>query len=97
VADPLEALARYFERAKAIVERRGGVVEKFIGDAVMAVFGLPAGLPRTAVPNRVADLFRRRSVPAAALPTVGEGGVSHVRQARRGLPIVYESRGVEGA
>jgi class 3 adenylate cyclase len=34
-------LARYFERMKAIVKRHGGVVEKFIGDAVMAVFGLP--------------------------------------------------------
>ena len=35
-------LARYFERMKSIVERHGGVAEKFIGDAVMAVFGLPA-------------------------------------------------------
>jgi class 3 adenylate cyclase/tetratricopeptide (TPR) repeat protein len=35
-------LARYFERAKAIVEWHGGTVEKFIGDAVMAVFGIPA-------------------------------------------------------
>src|SRR5204863_9848474 len=26
---------------KAIVERHGGAVEKFIGDAVMAVFGIP--------------------------------------------------------
>src|SRR5712691_12718585 len=34
-------LARYFERMKAIVERHGGTVEKFIGDAVMAVFGVP--------------------------------------------------------
>src|SRR6516165_4532937 len=34
-------LARYFERMKAIVERDGGTVEKFIGDAVMAVFGVP--------------------------------------------------------
>src|SRR5215831_20071349 len=34
-------LARYFERMKAIVESHGGMVEKFIGDAVMAVFGLP--------------------------------------------------------
>jgi class 3 adenylate cyclase len=34
-------LARYFERMKAIVERHGGTVEKFIGDAVMAVFGAP--------------------------------------------------------
>ncbi len=34
-------LARYFEAMKAIVERHGGTVEKFIGDAVMAVFGVP--------------------------------------------------------
>ena len=34
-------MARYFETAKAIVERHGGSVEKFIGDAVMAVFGVP--------------------------------------------------------
>jgi class 3 adenylate cyclase/tetratricopeptide (TPR) repeat protein len=34
-------LARYFEQMKAIVERHGGSVEKFIGDAVMAVFGVP--------------------------------------------------------
>src|SRR5437588_10330599 len=34
-------LARYFERMKAIVEGHGGTVEKFIGDAVMAVFGVP--------------------------------------------------------
>ncbi|HEY1563360.1 MAG TPA: adenylate/guanylate cyclase domain-containing protein [Gaiellaceae bacterium] len=34
-------LARYFERMKEIVERHGGSVEKFIGDAVMAVFGVP--------------------------------------------------------
>jgi class 3 adenylate cyclase/tetratricopeptide (TPR) repeat protein len=34
-------LARYFERMKTIVEYHGGTVEKFIGDAVMAVFGVP--------------------------------------------------------
>jgi len=34
-------LSRYFAEMKAIVERHEGVVEKFIGDAVMAVFGLP--------------------------------------------------------
>ena len=34
-------LARYYERMKAIVERHGGSVEKFVGDAVMAVFGVP--------------------------------------------------------
>src|SRR3954470_8246105 len=35
-------LARYFEQMRGIVERHGGSVEKFIGDAVMAVFGVPA-------------------------------------------------------
>ncbi len=34
-------LARYFERMQSIVESHGGTVEKFIGDAVMAVFGVP--------------------------------------------------------
>jgi len=35
-------LARTFEELRAIVERHGGQVEKFVGDAVMAVFGVPA-------------------------------------------------------
>ena len=35
-------LARYFERMRGIVEGHGGSVEKFIGDAVMAVFGVPS-------------------------------------------------------
>src|SRR6266700_5539624 len=34
-------LARYFDRMREVVERHGGSVEKFIGDAVMAVFGVP--------------------------------------------------------
>ena len=35
-------LARYFDKSKTIIERHGGSVEKFIGDAVMAIFGVPA-------------------------------------------------------
>jgi class 3 adenylate cyclase/tetratricopeptide (TPR) repeat protein len=34
-------LARYFDTVRAVIERHGGSVEKFIGDAVMAVFGVP--------------------------------------------------------
>ena len=36
-----ELLSRYFETARTIIERYGGTVEKFIGDAVMAVWGAP--------------------------------------------------------
>ena len=35
-------LRRYFQDLRAILERHGGSVEKFAGDAVMAVFGIPA-------------------------------------------------------
>lgn len=36
-----ELLSEYFQRCRTIVSRYGGVIEKFIGDAVMAVWGVP--------------------------------------------------------
>jgi class 3 adenylate cyclase/tetratricopeptide (TPR) repeat protein len=39
--DTRELLSRYFDLARTTVERYGGTVEKFIGDAVMAVWGAP--------------------------------------------------------
>jgi len=36
-----ESLARTFDAARIVLEAHGGTVEKFIGDAVMAVFGVP--------------------------------------------------------
>jgi class 3 adenylate cyclase/tetratricopeptide (TPR) repeat protein len=44
VRDPEEVrelLGRYFDTAREIVARYGGTIEKFIGDAVMAVWGVP--------------------------------------------------------
>jgi class 3 adenylate cyclase len=44
-ADPEEVQARlgpYHDRARREIERFGGTVEKFIGDAVVGVFGVPA-------------------------------------------------------
>jgi class 3 adenylate cyclase/tetratricopeptide (TPR) repeat protein len=34
-------MGRYFDSMRTAIERHGGTVEKFIGDAVMAVFGVP--------------------------------------------------------
>ncbi|MEO7119012.1 MAG: adenylate/guanylate cyclase domain-containing protein, partial [Candidatus Limnocylindrales bacterium] len=39
--DVRETLTRYFDLAREVIERYGGTVEKFIGDAVMAVWGAP--------------------------------------------------------
>jgi class 3 adenylate cyclase/tetratricopeptide (TPR) repeat protein len=36
-----ELLSRYFDRCRTLIERYGGTIEKFIGDAVMAVWGTP--------------------------------------------------------
>jgi class 3 adenylate cyclase len=34
-------MGRYFAVARTAIERHGGIVEKFVGDAVLAVFGMP--------------------------------------------------------
>jgi len=34
-------MGRYFGEMQAVLEAHGGTVEKFIGDAIMAVFGIP--------------------------------------------------------
>ena len=34
-------MGRYFDTMREVLERHGGTVEKFIGDAIMAVFGIP--------------------------------------------------------
>jgi class 3 adenylate cyclase len=36
-----QVMARYFKAMRAAIERHGGRVEKYIGDAIMAVFGVP--------------------------------------------------------
>ena len=56
-------LAAYFEMARAAIEAFGGTVEKFIGDAVVGVFGVPAAHeddPERAVRAGLADLRGRR-------------------------------------
>jgi class 3 adenylate cyclase/tetratricopeptide (TPR) repeat protein len=36
-----QVMSRYFDQMGGVLQRHGGTVEKFIGDAVMAVFGIP--------------------------------------------------------
>lgn len=47
-ADLLALLNRYLDRMSAIVEKHGGVIDKYIGDAIMALFGAPIAVPDSA-------------------------------------------------
>ena len=86
--DVREMLNAYHREAKQCIEQYGGVVEKFIGDAVMAVFGAPiahgddaeravrAGL-------RVLEAIGRLDLAARAAVNTGDAIVS-VEQMRSG-------------
>ena len=68
--DPEALRARmrgYYEEMRSILERHGGTVEKFIGDAVMAVFGVPVAHEDDAVRAVRAAWEMRAAVPALGL------------------------------
>jgi class 3 adenylate cyclase len=56
-------LVRYFERMRGIVETHGGTVQKFIGDAVVAVFGVPVVHEDDAVRAVRAAVEMREALP----------------------------------
>jgi class 3 adenylate cyclase/tetratricopeptide (TPR) repeat protein len=64
-----ETLSAYFDLAREIIERYGGTVEKFIGDAVMAVWGAPVAREDDAERAVRAALDLVAAVPALG-PTI---------------------------
>ena len=78
-------LAAYFAMARAAIEAHGGVVEKFIGDAVVGVFGVPAAHEDD--PERAVRAGLRICEDAEELEAVG-GGTAQAprRDQHRGGP-----------
>ena len=70
-----DLLSRYFDLARGIVERHGGTIEKFIGDAVMAVWGAPTSHEEDA----------ERAVRAALEVVSGVRGLGPMVHARVGV------------
>ena len=66
-------MSDYFAVARAAIERHGGTVEKFIGDAVMAVFGVPTvreddALRAVRAALELRDASRRSTSASASTP-----------------------------
>ena len=70
-------MAAYYEAMRPIIEAHGGTVEKFIGDAVMALFGIPAAHEDDAL----------RAVRAAVEMRAAVGPLNEDLAARRGVTI----------
>ncbi len=69
-----EFLTRYFEAAGQVIDRYGGTIEKFIGDAVMAVWGTPLsheddGERAVRAALDLVDAVRALGAPGAGFPT----------------------------
>jgi class 3 adenylate cyclase/tetratricopeptide (TPR) repeat protein len=70
-----ELLTRYFDTAREAIERHGGTIEKFIGDAVMAVWGTPVAREDDAERSVRAALELVREVPNLAPELQARAGV----------------------
>jgi class 3 adenylate cyclase len=83
-----DLLSRYFETSRQIIGRYGGTIEKFIGDAVMAIWGAPvatendaelavrAGLDLTAAVTALGQEIDASELRARAGILTGEGAVT---------------------
>ena len=74
-------MTRYFDEFRQIVERHGGIVEKYIGDAVVAVFGVPV----------VHEDDALRAVRAAAEIGARLPGLSSDLEGERGLSVSWRT------
>ena len=76
--EALQAIkSRYFDEVRSVLERHGGTVEKFIGDAVMAAFGIPV----------VHEDDALRAVRAAAEVRDAVSALNDALESERGLRI----------
>jgi class 3 adenylate cyclase/tetratricopeptide (TPR) repeat protein len=75
-----ELLSRYFETSRRLIELYGGTVEKFIGDAVMAVWGTP-----TATEDDAERAVRAALDLIAAVSALGDEVGAPVLRARAGV------------
>ena len=78
-----DVMGRYFASMREVIERHGGTVEKYIGDAVMAVFGVPVVHEEDALRAVRAAAEMREALDRLNVGLRGERGVT--LEARTGI------------
>ncbi len=71
--DVVTQLNRYLDRMSAAIEAEGGVIDKFIGDEIMALFGAPVSSPDSAHRALQAAFGMRRALAALNAEFAAEG------------------------
>ena len=72
-ADVLTLLNRYLDRMSTVIEKHGGVIDKYIGDAIMALFGAPIADPAAASKAIAAAREMARALNVFNLELAAEG------------------------
>ena len=78
-----DVMGRYFASMREVIERHGGTVEKYIGDAVMAVFGVPLIHDEDALRAVRAAVEMRKALERLNVGLLAERGVT--LEARSGI------------
>jgi class 3 adenylate cyclase/tetratricopeptide (TPR) repeat protein len=89
-----QVMTRYFASMREVIEHHGGTVEKYIGDAVMAVFGVPVVHEEDALRAVRAAVEMRSALERLNVRLLEESGVA--LQARTGIntgPVVVAAGG----
>jgi adenylate cyclase len=84
--DPVEVMGwlnEYMERISSLITRHGGMVSKYIGDSIMALFGVP--IPRTSRDEVARDA---QNAVASALAMRAELADLNRRWLEKGLPAI---------
>ncbi|HEX6654945.1 MAG TPA: adenylate/guanylate cyclase domain-containing protein, partial [Candidatus Limnocylindria bacterium] len=76
-----EVMTTYIDEMRAVFERHGGTIEKIIGDAIVAVFGLPTAADDDAI----------RAVDAAAESQRALANLNNVLEQRWGVRLVVRT------
>ncbi|ACB73369.1 adenylate/guanylate cyclase domain-containing protein [Opitutus terrae] len=69
----LALLNRYLDRMSRPIEQQGGIIDKFIGDAVMALFGAPVATSHPAAQAVTAALAMQRALAELNVELLAEG------------------------